>query len=71
MTPTPGSDRRFFGVKGRPDMCVCTSNQTDEVLVATLTEDPLSNAQQRLEQQKIITDKAAIAVKDAEDGRAK
>ena len=71
MTPTPGSDRRFFGVKGRPDMCVCTANQTAEVLVATLTEDPLSNAQQRLEQQKIITDKAAIAAKDAEDGRAK
>ena len=71
MTPTPGGDHRFFGVKGRPDMCVCTTNQTAEVLVATLTEDPLSNAQQRLEQQKIITDKAAIAVKDAEDGRAK
>jgi hypothetical protein len=70
MTPTPGGDRRFFGVKGRPDMCVCTTNQTVEDLVATLTW-ALSNAQQQLEQQKIITDKAAIAAKDAEDGRAK
>jgi len=71
MTPTPGSDRRFFGVKGRPDMCVCTANQTVEVLVATLTEDPLSNAQQRLELQKILTDKAANTTKEAEDRRAK
>jgi hypothetical protein len=88
MTPTPGSGCRFFGVNGRPDMCVCTdsemvnvrshqrrkpntTNQKVEVLVATLTEDPLSNAQQRLEQQKILTDKASTAAKDAEDGRAK
>jgi hypothetical protein len=71
MTPTPGGDHRFFGVKGRPDMCLCTTNQTAEELVATLTENPLSNAQQRLKKQKISTDKAAIAAKDAEDGRAK
>ncbi len=86
ITPTPGcfnptsprrpdmcvcTDSEMVNVRSHQRRKPNTANQKVEVIVATLSEDPLSNAQQRLEQQKIITDKAAIAAKDAEDGRAK
>ena len=86
ITPTPGcfnptgprrpdmcvcTDSDMVNVRSHQRRKPNTTNQKVEVLVATLTEDPLSNAQQRLEQQKILTDKASTAAKDAEDGRAK
>ena len=47
----------------------CGGSSTDSNVVMHVL-DPLSNAQQRLVQQKIITDKASIAAKDAVIGRA-
>ena len=48
----------------------CGGSSTDSNVVMHVVLDPLSNAQQRLVQQKIITDKASIAAKDAVIGRA-
>jgi hypothetical protein len=49
----------------------CGDRPDGSNVVAHVDLEPLSNAQQRLEQQKILTDKAASAAKEAEDGRAK
>jgi len=69
-SPSPVDDLVQVRSHQRRKPTTCGGRPTDSNVVMHVVLDPLSNAQQRLAQQKIITDKAAIDAKDAVIGRA-